>query len=79
MVAATLASRLGDFLPGLAIGVVVGLLLARAFWSWIAWRQWRDASSEADRRAARLADEVLQRMEQDVARQIDSSEPPLNG
>jgi predicted negative regulator of RcsB-dependent stress response len=73
------ASRFGDFFAGLAIGIVVGLLLTRVFWSWIAWREWRDASAEANRRAARMSDEVLQHMEQDLARQIDSSEPPLNG
>jgi hypothetical protein len=69
------ASRLGDFVAGLAVGILAGLLLARAFWSWVAWREWRDASEEADRRAGRLSDEVLERMEEELARSVVHTEP----
>jgi uncharacterized membrane protein YccC len=69
------ASRFGDFIAGLAIGILAGLLVARVFWSWVAWRQWRDASHEADRRAALLSDEVLERMEQDLTRRDVPTEP----
>jgi hypothetical protein len=77
MAALVEGSRFGDFMAGLAIGTLIGLLLARAFWSWIAWREWRDASGEADRRTARLSDEVLQRMEEDLTRDNPPSAPSL--
>jgi hypothetical protein len=75
---AAVGSRLADFLPSLAIGILVGLLLARGFWSWVAWREWRDASDESDRRTARLSDELLERMERDLARESGPTETPVD-
>lgn len=81
MVALVEGSRLGDFFAGLAIGALLGLVLARAFWSWVAWREWRHASEEADRRTGRLSEEVLERMEEDLSRgdrptELDDTWPP---
>jgi hypothetical protein len=50
----------GPFLAGLAIGVFLGLLVGPLLRSWVAWREWVQASREAD-----LADRFLTRMEQD--------------
>ena len=52
----------GDFIVGLLIGVAVGFLLGPAVRSWLAWREWTEAS-----RQARLTDEVLTRMEDHLA------------
>jgi hypothetical protein len=57
----------GDFIAGLLIGAAAGFLFGPAVRSWMAWREWNDAS-----RRARLTDEVLARME-------DASEEPAEG
>jgi hypothetical protein len=49
----------GDFVAGLVIGGAGGFLVGPAVRSWIAWREWSDAS-----RQARLTDEVLARMDE---------------
>jgi len=49
----------GDFVAGLVIGAAVGFLVGPAVRSWMAWREWSDAS-----RQARLTDEVLARMDE---------------
>jgi hypothetical protein len=49
----------GDFVAGLVIGVAVGFLVGPAVRSWMAWREWTEAS-----RQARLTDEVLARMDE---------------
>ncbi|HEV3473955.1 MAG TPA: hypothetical protein VG602_01110 [Actinomycetota bacterium] len=79
MVELVAASRLGDFVAGLTVGAMAGLFLARVFWAWAAWREWRDASAESDRREAHLSDEVLERMEEDLARQNAPTDPERTG
>jgi hypothetical protein len=44
-------------LTGLLLGIVIGLLLGPLVRSWLAWREYTEASREA-----RLHDEVLRRM-----------------
>ncbi len=48
----------GGFLVGLAIGLCIGFLIGPAVRSWLAVREWAEAS-----RQARLADRVIARME----------------
>jgi hypothetical protein len=50
--------RSGDLVVGLVIGMAAGLLVGPAFRSWVARREWNDAS-----RRARLTDELLTRMD----------------
>jgi hypothetical protein len=64
----------GDFIVGLLIGAAVGFLLRPAIRSWVASREWAEAS-----RRARLTDEVLVHMdaiptEEDVS--LNSYPPP---
>ena len=54
---------LGSFITGLVVGIGIGLLLAPMLRSWLAWREWLDASQEA-----RLTDAVLDRMERELDR-----------
>lgn len=61
---AVIAAHVADFVSGLILGTLLGLLLAPRVWSWLAWREWRDASREADRER-RLNEELLERMEAD--------------
>jgi hypothetical protein len=53
----------GQFLAGLIIGVFVGLLLGPLLRSWLAWREWVDASKEAD-----LTERFLARWEDEDSR-----------
>jgi hypothetical protein len=48
---------MGEFAAGLIVGVVAGFLAYPLFWSWIAWREYQQAS-----RRARRIDDVLQEM-----------------
>jgi hypothetical protein len=43
-----------EFAAGLIVGVVSGFFLYPLFWSWVAWREYREAS-----RRARRIDDVL--------------------
>jgi hypothetical protein len=54
-------------LGGLILGLVLGLILGPVIRSWLAWREYTEAS-----RAARLADDVLRRMS-DSATELDSA------
>lgn len=56
------------FIAGLILGGSIGFLLGPVFRSWQAYREWVDASREA-----RLADQLLERMEIDA----DLDEGPL--
>jgi hypothetical protein len=56
------------FIVGLILGGFIGFLLGPVFRSWQAYREWVDASREA-----RLADQLLERMEIDA----DLDEGPL--
>jgi hypothetical protein len=51
----------GAFLAGLLTGACLSLLVGPAIRSWLAHREWTDAS-----RQARLTDKVLARMQQDA-------------
>ncbi|HEV2906301.1 MAG TPA: hypothetical protein VGZ50_03180 [Actinomycetota bacterium] len=48
---------MGEFTAGLIVGVVAGFFSYPLFWSWIAWREYQQAS-----RRARRIDDVLQEM-----------------
>jgi hypothetical protein len=54
-------SGYGDFIAGLLTGASIGFLLRPAVRSWLAHREWTEAS-----RQARLTDKVLARMQQDA-------------
>jgi hypothetical protein len=54
-------SGYGDFIAGLLTGAGISFLLGPAVRSWIAHREWTEAS-----RRARLTDKVLARMQQDA-------------
>lgn len=56
----------GDFVAGLVIGAAGGFLVGPAVRSWMAWREWSDAS-----RQARLTDEVLARMDETAEEGIE--------
>ena len=45
---------------GLLLGIVIGLLLGPVIRSWLTWQEYRRADREA-----RLADDVLRRMDQE--------------
>jgi hypothetical protein len=47
-----------DFLVGLLVGCVIGVLVGPAFRSWQSYREWTEASREV-----RLADRLLTRLE----------------
>ena len=51
----------GDFVVGIIVGCCIGFLVAPAFRSWQAYREWSDASHEV-----RLADRLLEKMEIDA-------------
>jgi hypothetical protein len=54
-------SGYGTFIAGLLIGAGIGFLLGPAVRSWLAYREWADAS-----RQARLTEEILARMQQEA-------------
>jgi hypothetical protein len=56
----------GQFVAGLIIGVFLGLLLGPILRSWLAWREWVEASKEAD-----LTERFLARWEEEDARSDD--------
>lgn len=53
----------GQFVAGLLIGVFLGLLVGPILRSWLAWREWVEASREAD-----LTERFLARWEEEGAR-----------
>jgi hypothetical protein len=57
----------GDLVTGFVVGMAVGILVGPAFRSWVARREWNEAS-----RRAQLTDEVLARMQ-------DESPDPVGG
>jgi hypothetical protein len=71
---AIVAASGGPFLAGLAIGVFLGLLLGPLVRSWVAWREWVQASREAD-----LTDRLLTRMEREAEDPDADPSPPLDG
>src|SRR5687767_4623648 len=56
-------SEFASFLAGLLLGASISFLLGPALRSWLAYREWTDAS-----RQARLTDEILARMQRDSGR-----------
>jgi hypothetical protein len=63
-----------SFIAGLLVGIGIGFLLGPAVRSWLAFREWADAS-----RQARLADDILSRMERDARhRAADEPAEPSN-
>jgi hypothetical protein len=46
--AAIVGATDGQFVAGLVIGVFLGLLLGPILRSWLAWKEWAEASREAD-------------------------------
>jgi hypothetical protein len=64
------STGLGGFLAGLIVGGGLGLLAGPAIRSWLAYREWEDASREAD-----VADRLLERMEADAARSEERVDP----
>jgi hypothetical protein len=52
-----------DLLIGLALGLCVGMAVSPVFRAWLMWREWLEASREAD-----LVSDVLQRMDADDER-----------
>jgi len=67
---AVTSAGLGGFLAGLMVGGGLGLLAGPAIRSWLAYREWEDASREAD-----VADRLLERMEADAARFEERVDP----
>lgn len=59
------ALGIDDFLSGLILGCLLGVFLAPRIWSWLAWREWKDASDQVTRET-RLADQVIERMRREV-------------
>jgi hypothetical protein len=68
----------GQFVAGLLIGVFAGLLLGPIFRSWLAWREWVEASREAD-----LTERLLAHLEQEAGPSNEASsgtqEQPRDG
>jgi hypothetical protein len=64
--AAIVGATDGQFVAGLIIGVFLGLLLGPILRSWLAWREWVEASREAD-----LTERFLARWEEGDARSGD--------
>jgi hypothetical protein len=63
-----------SFVAGLLVGIGIGFLLGPAVRSWLAFREWADAS-----RQARLTDDILSRMERDAGhRATDEPAEPSN-
>jgi hypothetical protein len=75
--ACTLIAMIGvalsaDLLTGLALGVCVGMLVSPLLRAWLTWREWVDASHEAD-----LMGDVLRRMDADDERsRVDLEHAP---
>jgi hypothetical protein len=67
---AVTGAGLGGFVIGLIVGGGLGLLAGPAIRSWLAFREWDDASREAD-----LADRLLERIEADAARFEERTDP----
>jgi len=67
---AVTSAGVGGFLAGLIVGAGLGLLAGPAIRSWLAYREWEDASREAD-----VADRLLERMEADAARFEERADP----
>jgi hypothetical protein len=66
--AGIVAAADGEFIVGLVIGVFLGLLLGPVLRSWLAWREWVEASREAD-----LTDRLLVRLEEGMSPSDDRS------
>lgn len=65
---------LANFLSGLVIGVLVGLLVSPLLRFWLTWHEWAEASREA-----RLTEDVLERMDagpRSMLRDRKSAETP---
>ncbi|HYZ14309.1 MAG TPA: hypothetical protein VFA08_12010 [Actinomycetota bacterium] len=61
-----------DLLTGLALGLCVGMLVSPLLRAWLTWREWLEASHEAD-----LMGDVLRRMDADDERsQVDLEHAP---
>jgi hypothetical protein len=61
-----------DLLTGLALGVCVGMLVSPLLRAWLTWREWLEASHEAD-----LMGDVLRRMDADDERpRVDLEQAP---
>ena len=58
------------FAAGLIVGILAGFFLYPLFWSWIAWREYRQSS-----RRARRIDDVLE----DMSRAFDDGTGRRNG
>jgi hypothetical protein len=58
-----------EFAGGLIVGVIGGFFLYPLFWSWVAWREYREAS-----RRARRIDDVLTDMSLEPKQLEDSRE-----
>lgn len=75
--ACTLRAMIGvalsaDLLTGLALGLCVGMLVSPLLRAWLTWREWLEASHEAD-----LMGDVLRRMDADDERsQVDLEHAP---
>jgi hypothetical protein len=61
------AALSGDLVVGFVLGLLLGLLVGPLLRSWLSWREWTDASREAD-----LMADVLDRM--DVGRWAEPDE-----
>jgi hypothetical protein len=72
---ALVAASSGQFVAGLIIGLFLGLLMGPILRSWLAWREWVDASKAAD-----LTERFLARWEEEEARSdqhpVDAQLPP---
>ena len=64
-----------ELVIGLVLGFLVGVLAAPVLRSWLSWREWVQASREADR-AAREADLITEMLELMVPDDASSSRPP---
>lgn len=53
---------MAEFAGGLILGAVTGFFLYPVFWSWVAWREYRDASRRARRIDDVLADMTPERL-----------------
>jgi hypothetical protein len=60
-----------DLLIGLALGLCLGMAISPLFRAWLMWREWLEASREAD-----LVGDVLQRMDADDERSRRVEERP---
>jgi hypothetical protein len=60
-----------DLLIGLALGLCVGMAVSPVLRAWLMWREWLEASREAD-----LVGDVLRRMDADEERSRRLDERP---